>query len=530
MKNCKFDSLPSGVVKLHGAVGNAIRNVAENRIKQIDWNKLVTIFRMRSENDNMWRCEFWGKNLRGAIRAWRMTRDPELKNIIRKTVEDLLSAQTADGRISSYPEDKQLGGWDLWGRKYVLVGLLEYYREIEADERVKCAVLNMAHDLLRNVAGFENYGAHGGMAAASVCHVFAEIYDLWGDEVIFREAKRMVDAGCCHIHSLFQAVDAGMIPAELSNGKAYEMTSCFLGLVEMARITGNKDMEQTALRYFERVAEYEINITGTGGLKDANGEFWCNGAKYQVRNDCGGAGETCVSVSWMQYCSRLLYLTGHSALMDEIERTLYNTLLGSISPDYSNFTHINPHLTGGWKKMAGTQISDFEGHDCCRAQGPFGLAIAPEVALMKSADGYVINLYENMTAAGILRLEGDYPAFPNVKITMECDGEFDLALRIPAYFNCRVNGAAVPCGEYYHLKRQWKNGDTILLEFDFSMQHVKAGTYSAYRIGPLVMALETLPEGMVNDRVLQRSGDMIDYASAGRLFREDNPLMVWFAD
>ena len=49
MKNCKFDSLPSGAVKLHGAVGNAIRNVAECRIKQIDWNKLVTVFRLRNE-------------------------------------------------------------------------------------------------------------------------------------------------------------------------------------------------------------------------------------------------------------------------------------------------------------------------------------------------------------------------------------------------------------------------------------------------------------------------------------------------
>ena len=530
MKNSTLTFLEPGIVKLHGPVGYAIDRVMEQRIKQIDWAKLVEPFQLRNEKDNRWRCEFWGKNIRGAIRIWRMTQDSQLLSIIRKSLDDLLATQAPDGSISTYPPEKQWMGWDLWGRKYVLVGLLEYYREIDADVRVKDAILRMTHHLLAHVKGFENYGEHGGMAAASILHVLVEIYELWGDTEAYSEAVRLTDVGCCHIHSLFRAIEAGMTPAELANGKAYEMTSCFLGLLEMARITDNQSMKQTATRYFELVAAKEINLTGTGGLKDHNGEFWCNGAKYQIRNDCGGAGETCVSVSWMQYCSRLLAFTGNTAPADEIERTLYNTLLGGISPDYSNFTHINPHLTGGWKQSAGTQIADFPGHDCCRAQGPFGLALAAGVALMKSNDGYALNLYENMTVAGILHVDGNYPSSGNVCITLERDGEFDLALRIPADFNCRVDGVPVPGGEYWHIRRKWQKGDTVKLEFDFTMQQLTAGNYHAYRIGPLVMARETLPDGMVNGQVLQRAGDLIDYASAGRLFCEENPMTVWFTE
>ena len=187
-------------------------------------------------------------------------------------------------------------------------------------------------------------------------------------------------------------------------------------------------------------------------------------------------------------------------------------------------------MTGDWKQAAGTQIADFPGHDCCRAQGPFGLGLAAGVALMNSDDGYVLNLYENMTAVNILRVEGNYPSSGNVCITLDCDGEFDLVLRIPADFKCRVDGVSVPRGEYWHIRRKWKKGDTVKMEFDFSMQRLAVGNFHAYRIGPLVMARETLPDGTVNNQVLQRAGDLIDYASAGRLFREENPMTVWFAE
>ena len=102
---------------LKGALGEALNLTVAKRLKTVDYDQLVEPFAKRYENDGAWRCEFWGKIVRSAITAAFHTGDAELRAMIDKTVKDLMATQTPDGCISSYPEDKQLSGWDLWGRK-----------------------------------------------------------------------------------------------------------------------------------------------------------------------------------------------------------------------------------------------------------------------------------------------------------------------------------------------------------------------------------------------------------------------------
>ena len=61
---------------------------------------------------------------------------PKLYEVLTATVKDLLSAQDELGRISSYAVSHEFDGWDLWGRKYVLLGM-QYYLEICQDEEFK---------------------------------------------------------------------------------------------------------------------------------------------------------------------------------------------------------------------------------------------------------------------------------------------------------------------------------------------------------------------------------------------------------
>ncbi|MBQ6599350.1 MAG: glycoside hydrolase family 127 protein, partial [Lentisphaeria bacterium] len=123
--------------------------VVKTRLVKIDYGQLAAPFRLRNETDNLWRCEFWGKVVRSAVYAWTSTQNPELKERIDRTVADLLDSQTPDGCISSYPAEKQLEGWDIWGRKYVLLGLLAYYREMNSDPAVLDGVRRCARHLVR---------------------------------------------------------------------------------------------------------------------------------------------------------------------------------------------------------------------------------------------------------------------------------------------------------------------------------------------------------------------------------------------
>lgn len=521
-----FDSfVPLQTVKLHGPLGSMLDKVIKNRLLKIDYRQLVEPFRLRNETDYKWRCEFWGKIVRSAIYAWKSTQDPDLKKQIDFTVYDLLSTQTDDGCISSYPEDKQLSGWDIWGRKYVLLGLLAYYREMNSDPFILKKIHRCALHLSKQAGRLQDYGLHYGMAAGSILRAFVEIADLCCDNELMDAAKKLADASCNHLHNIFTAAKIGVSPAELANGKAYEMTSCFQGLGVLYTLDRDIEKLNSLNNYYHSVQEKEIFITGGGGLKDANGEFWYNGASRQYRTDCGGMGETCVTSTWLWYSKQMLSLTGDSTIADDMERALYNALLGAFQADGENVTHINPFLCGGWKCPAGEQIAGFTGHDCCRAQGPYGLSSAPQIAVMQNKNGYIVNLYEDLTAEGVLKITGGYPAKNKSVITLLKNGEFELILRIPRDFSCKIDGKSVNSGTYYHLKRNWKVNDKIELEFDFSIRTIEHCGYTAHLCGPLVLCKEYGADE--NRPFICKNGEYVDYASAGMKFSPDNTLVVW---
>ena len=148
MKRPVLLHLEPGKVRQTGPLGRMLDLSIANRLKKIDYGHLVDPFRFRSEKDHAWRCEFWGKVVRSAILSWRGNRDPELLEIIRATVSDMLSTQTPDGCISSYPAELQTKGWDVWGRKYVLLALIRYYNFIERDERIPAACSRLLSHLM----------------------------------------------------------------------------------------------------------------------------------------------------------------------------------------------------------------------------------------------------------------------------------------------------------------------------------------------------------------------------------------------
>ena len=70
-----------------------------------------------------WRGEYWGKMMRVACFVYSYSKDEKLYEILTDTVIDMLSAQEASGRISSYGVHHEFEAWDLWSRKYVLLGM-----------------------------------------------------------------------------------------------------------------------------------------------------------------------------------------------------------------------------------------------------------------------------------------------------------------------------------------------------------------------------------------------------------------------
>ena len=61
--------------------------------------------------------------VRGACFVYSYTKNEELYQILTDTVTDMLNSADEFGRISSYAINHEFDGWDMWVRKYVLLGM-----------------------------------------------------------------------------------------------------------------------------------------------------------------------------------------------------------------------------------------------------------------------------------------------------------------------------------------------------------------------------------------------------------------------
>ncbi len=575
-----FSHLPPGSVTLRGELGKATRLVARNRLELVDYGFLASVFRDHLDADGFWRGEFWGKTIRSAIRAWEADPSDHLRDVIDGGVAALLAAQGADGSLSSSPPESQpTGNWDVWGRKYALLGLVRYYESIRQAPEVKDALARaLDHTISQLGPGapwrIGEVGCHGGLAAGSILGAVVKVYRITGESRFLDFAKFIVEDGAAET---FREGRSGKPPHQIVNGKAYEMTSCAEGLLELSRETGDAAMLADVARYYRTVRDGEIFITGGGGLKDAVGEYWDEGARKQTCTDgtAGGFGETCVAVTWIRFALNLLRETADASMADEIERTLYNALLGSMTSTGLSFAHNNPSPLAGWSSRApaGTQIRGFGDFDCCLAQGPEGLATAARFAALRGADGALaVNLYEPaeilLGGGASLSISGRYPYGPGTSLTFHSPSPVRqaLLLRIPGWSArtaCRLNGepfGAPAPASYLRVDREWRDGDRVELDFDYTPRivHDPAGDgYVAFVKGPILFARDRdwnlhrywksekdfddpIPrDGVIQEEVgvpsaiarqMIRLSDgtlLVDYASAGSRFTGLCALRVW---
>lgn len=580
---------PPGSVKLNGWIGEEMAICKKGRLFGQSIPDLVRPFAVREE-DKLWREEFWGKWFTSAALAYRYEADPELRAILDEAAKGMLATQTPDGTLTTYKAAAEFSNWDTWGRKYTLLGLLAYY-DLTGDAKTLEAAKRHADRVLDHFgpgkADIATNGYWNGMAASSILEPMVLLYRATGEERYLQFAKYIVSSwegpkgpdllrkalGGVAVFKMFPGPDSKQ-KGYMSGGssKAYEMMSCYEGLVELHRVTGEPKYLEAAKKVFANIRDTEITIIGSG----SSWERWCNGRTRQTEAVPEWM-ETCVTVTWLKFAAQLLRLSGDAQYAEEIERSAYNPLLGAQKTDGTWWRHYNP-LEG----VCDAAPEHCNMHmNCCVANGPRGLMLLPALAFMSAQDGPVVNFYERggatlpLASGKQVRLEidSDYPRPGAVEITVtpEAAQQFTLSLRIPAWSptaKVEVNGEAVSGvtpGAYARLARTWKPGDKVRLTLDFAVRLVKdpgnSGRVAVMR-GPVVFALDKrvtqagqgsgsliadangvieakevtsgLPQGirMALDAPVSVSGKratvrLCDYASAGRTWADDSTLRVW---
>jgi len=501
--------IPATSAVIGGYVGDKLDASYQNRILVQDVNRLIEPFRNRTE-DRCWQSEFWGKWFTSAVLAYKYRPEPKLKSILDQAVSGLLSTQTPDGYIGNYADNKHLDQWDIWGRKYCMLGLLAYY-DLTNDKKSILAVRKLADHLIKELSESKSLivkkGNHHGMAASSVLEPICQLYSRTGDqryldfasEIVRQwetsDGPQLISKSGINVSERFPKPKNWFGPEQ--GQKAYEMMSCYEGLLELYRLTGKPEYLKAVEATWQSIFDTEINITGSG----SSVECWFGGKHLQTMH-IDHYQETCVTATWIKLSQQLLRLTGESKYADAIEQTWYNALLGAMFQDGADWAKYSP-LAG--KRLQGSEQCGM-GLNCCTASGPRGLFTLPLTAVMADKDGISINFFAEGSYK--LQLPGgksvevvqqtNYPVSGNitVKVLLTKEEKIKVRIRIPEWSKqnqLSVNGEAVANvtpGSYAEISKTWKSGDAISLTTDMRGRIVRIGErpeYIAIVRGPIVL-------------------------------------------
>lgn len=501
------------------------------------WREFVHQFTFCPDDENRgWRCEYWGKMMRGAAFVYGYTRDKELYDVLEQSIKDMLTTQDSAGRISTYSTQAEFSGWDMWGRKYVMLGM-QYFYEVCNDgalkERLIDSMCRQADYIIERVGEGKlpidkTSDFWLGLNSMSILEPIVRLYNITHNKNYLEFAGYIVKTGINGDACVFRlAAQDKLLPFEYPVTKAYEMMSCFEGLAEYYRVNESPVYRKALLNFGRRLLESEVSVIGCCGCTH---ELFDHTAFSQTDDSYTGImQETCVSVTLMKLCGQFLRLSGDTCYADCIERTFFNAYLGSMNTNrcishldakgrwsetqgvlpFDSYSPLRPGVRG--TKVGGLmRMENGAFYGCCACIASAGIGAMSRINVLRDAENLYINFYipghvsvDLPSGALEFTVTGNYPYDGEVSLRFDAvpESEFGLCLRIPEWSkktSVTVCGQHViaECGRYLRLGCP-AVGDVIELNFDMSVHVIQpvagapgADKYFAFRRGAVVLAAD----------------------------------------
>lgn len=596
--------LKNGTREYEGVLDDAIKFIETYQVKDPEqWRLLENIFVEHRDNDGGYSAEFWGKLLRGGVLTYNYTRDEATYRQLETTVRNILEiqAQEPDGRLSGFDVEHEFSGWDLRSRSYNLLGM-EYFYEICKDEQLKADILDslcMQLDYIMKYIGdgegktdiLQTSPDWGGCTSANMLEGVVRLYVLTGNEAYKEYAKYIIDTGGSTMLSeegrtIVQDALAGTPMYKWGCRKFYEIANFMEGILQYYIATGDEFAKDVAMGFYNVVDATEV--TEAGGVA-IDVEEACNSKVEQCDPDnTGRMQETCAVVVWMKFCLHLYQITGDAGMMDNIEKTYYNFMLGIVDWELHNgwpvFSYSPLACTARQDVYSGTAfLDDTHVQSCCVISGVSGLPTVTEAGITRMDGGFSFNLYipgrvatttENGNSISFV-CDTEYPAQGNIAYTVTLDApeRMGFRFRIPEWSRQSViavngeNAVITSDSGYFTVEREWKNGDVIAITLDMSTYLIRGssecsnpnGIYNVVvKRGPVVYARDYRLEGdgMFSPLVFAVNEDgtlnaetedgefpsqcqlsvgladgttvsLVDYGSAGKTMDDDSVMCLW---
>ncbi len=539
----KLTSLQPRRLKLGGYPGALVSmTVEEEFLDREKYRLFASQFQLHSDRDGSWRGEFWGKFVRGACQCYRIAGNPKLYQIIEESVLEMTSFLEPDGTLSSYIPEQRLTGWDLWSRKYAMIGMLSYC-SISHSKSKKAKVLssvkrqaNAIMDCVGRGEGkkgiLETSNSYGALNSASILGVYVDLHFLTGIKKYLSFARYIVSSGLCQGEDLVEnAFKEGSYPYQWKSKKAYEMIVCYQGLLHYGWATGEEKYIRCVEAFVSKVVESEFTITGGIGTVS---EFFSNSVDNQTEIPCKPGLETCVTVMFMSLCDDLLKSTGNPHYADLLETMSYNAMLGSCNDQHQSmnlaegriwrldgydapphepyfFDSYSPLVKSRRATVVGgyMRLQNDHSYGCCAANGGYGLGLIGDFAFLKGEDSYCVNLYSDFKASDIVEgkkvlfsLRANLYRSGSARLSVQGQGRrFRLYFRLPSWgeVSLRLNGEPLemettPEG-YGFIDRVWGK-DTISIMLPLRMEMLHCHEKVAFKRGPIVLSADARYEDL----------------------------------
>ena len=547
------DSLGNiGDVRLKGRLGERLDAMIEKHVADRDVDYITAPFMEKTETKGWWQTEFWGKWMHSAVPYLRYVGNGEwgtgngsLRSNVERGIERMLASQEPCGYIGNYPDALRCGeGWDVWGMKYTMMGLLHYYdgergtgngerrkRALEACKRLCDYVIGEIGPNGKRGRELWQTGNWSGYASSSILEPVIWLYKRVAERDGKDAAQKYLDFAAYIVEGMtkpekgprlidlalkgvsvadrndanFNDGDEWSYVCKHGRSKAYEMMSCYQGLLDYVEVKSEElkveseeleNLRKAAIMTANDIVKEEVNLAG--GC--ASSEAWFHGAKKQ-HLPYVHLQETCVTTTWMRFCEKLLEVTGDPKWADQIERTFYNAYLGALRSDGGEFAAYTPLTGNRWHGMNHC----FMHTDCCTANGPRGFLCFLKELFTTRGDAATFNFYSSALVKGELSggrkvafdMYSLYPRTDYVRIVSHAEGAAPVRLRIPAWSaktEVKLNGKVldgVAAGRYFTIERDWKLGDIVEVKFDMPVVAHTLDHHVAFTRGPVLLARDS---------------------------------------
>ncbi len=516
METLNFDD-----INFNGISGKLLRNITKNWLLGIRETNpaILDIFAERDLTPYRdllpWSGEFAGKYITGAYYTYKLNRDPELYNYILSFIDELIAYQSPEGYLGCYSclcrltgafsqnHEVKEGTWDAWSHYHIMYGLLLWY-DLTSDITYYNAVIKAADFFIytfynEKTGNLRLVDIGSSEMNLAPYHIFALLYNKTKENKYLDFAKKIEedfedDRAGNYIECAFSGVEFYQCPKP-----RWESIHIILGIAQMYTATGEERYLTAAVRLFYSILKTDIHNTGAFSTN----EQAC-GSPFR-----DGAIETCCVVAYNALASDIYKLTKDPKIIDFLELSHYNAIMGSFNPSGHWSTYHTP--------MEGSRAANFHSINfqsrpgspelnCCSVNAPRGASQIGEWMITAGDDNTIyINSYESckITTDDEIKIsvKSNYPVSGKIYIDIESVAERNIALRIPKWskktkISYTSEDSKINCnpeaGSYYIISAVKKLRVSLTLDFSvyfLTGDEAYTGKYSIY-YGPVLYGID----------------------------------------